>query len=147
MSFDPGPELVQDVSPFGTLQFTVYEVQSVLLELDVSKGAGPAGIPSLVLKNCESTFARPFPLLLNRSLSKCIFPDRWKFSYVTPIFKKGRRNNVEDYRGVAILSAIPKRFELLIYITMYDDLKNLLSVNQHGFMKNRWTVTNLLEFN
>jgi hypothetical protein len=60
---------------------------------------------------------------------------------VTPIFKKGRRNNVEDYRGVAILSAIPKRFELLVYRTMYEDLKNLISVNQHGFM-----VTNLLEY-
>jgi hypothetical protein len=36
------------------------------------------------------------------------------------IFKKGRRNNVEDYRGVAILSAIPKRFEMLVYRTMYD---------------------------
>jgi hypothetical protein len=38
---------------------------------------------------------------------------------VTPIFKNGRRNNVEDYRGVAILSAIPKRFELLVYRTIY----------------------------
>jgi hypothetical protein len=65
---------------------------------------------------------------------------------VTPIFKKGCRNNVEDYRGLAILSAIPKRFELLVYRTMYDDLKNLISVNQHGFMKNRSTVTTLLEY-
>jgi hypothetical protein len=73
------------------------------------------------------------------------FSDRWKVSYVTPIFKKGRRNNVEDYRGVAILSAIPKRFELLvyrglslkdcraigfIYRGMYKDLKNLMSFNE-----------------
>jgi hypothetical protein len=65
---------------------------------------------------------------------------------VTPIFKKGRRNNVEDYRGVAILSAISKRFELLVYRTMYDNLKNSISVNQHGFMKHRSTVTNLLEY-
>jgi hypothetical protein len=64
---------------------------------------------------------------------------------VAPIFKKGRRKNVEDYREVAILSAIPKRFELLFYRTVYDDLKNLIPVNQHGFMKNRSTVTNLLE--
>jgi hypothetical protein len=55
--------------------------------------------------------------------------------YVTPIFKKGRHNNVEDYRGVVILSAIPKRFELLVYREMYNDLKNLMSINQHGFMK------------
>jgi hypothetical protein len=27
-----------------------------------------------------------------------------------------------------------------------DDLRNLISVNQHGFMKNRSTVTNLLEY-
>jgi hypothetical protein len=64
---------------------------------------------------------------------------------VTLIFKKGRRYNVEDYRGVAILSAIPKRFELLVYRTMYDDLKNLKSFNQHGF-KNRLTVTNVLKY-
>jgi hypothetical protein len=65
---------------------------------------------------------------------------------VTPIFKKGRRNNVEDYRGVAILSAIPKRFELLVYRTLYEDLKNLISMNQHSFTKYRSTVTNLLGY-
>jgi hypothetical protein len=65
---------------------------------------------------------------------------------VTLIFKKGRCNNVKDYREVAILSAISKRFELLVYRTMYEDLKNLISVNQHGFLKNQSTVTNLLEY-
>jgi hypothetical protein len=56
---DPGPDLVQDEQPFGVLQFTADEVQSVLLELDVSKGAGPDGIPPLILKNCfcASTFS------------------------------------------------------------------------------------------
>jgi hypothetical protein len=37
-------------------------------------------------------------------------------------------------------------FELLVYRTMYDDLKNLISVNQNGFMKNRSALTNLLEY-
>jgi hypothetical protein len=47
---------------------------------------------------------------------------------------------------VAILSAIPKRFEFQAYRTMYEDLKKLISVNQHGCMKNRSTVPNLLEY-
>jgi hypothetical protein len=81
----------------------------------VSKGAGFDGTPSLILKNCASAFERPCSLLFNRSLSTCVFPDMWKLSYVTPLFKKGRRNNVEDYRGVALLCAIPKHFELLVY--------------------------------
>jgi hypothetical protein len=62
-------------------------------------------------------------------MATSVFSDRWKVSYVT-LFKKGRRNNVDDYRGVAILSAIPKRFELLVYRGMYKDLKNLMSFNE-----------------
>jgi hypothetical protein len=69
-------------------------------------------------ERCILFYASTFSIF-NRSLSTCVFPDRWKFSYVIPIFKKGRRNNVEDYRGVVILSAIPKRFELLVNRTMY----------------------------
>jgi hypothetical protein len=95
---------------------------SVLLELDVSKGAGTDGIPPLILEKCASAFVA---LLFKRFLLTCVFPDRWTLSYVIPIFKKGRRNN-KDYRGVAILFAILKRYELLVYRTMYDDLKNLV---------------------
>jgi hypothetical protein len=29
---------------------------------------------------------------------------------------------------------------------MYNDLKNVMSINQHGFMKNRSTIANLLEY-
>jgi hypothetical protein len=79
-------------------------------------------------------------------MATSVFPDRWKVLYVTPILKKGKRNNIEDYRGVAILSAIPRRFELLVYRGIYNDLKHLMSINQHGFMKSRSTITNLLEY-
>jgi hypothetical protein len=101
---DPGPDLLQDGPPFGALQFTVDEIQSVLLELDVSKGAGLDDIPHLILQNCASAFVLALSLLY--------LTETWKLSYLTPIFKKGRHNNIEDYRGVAILSAISKRFEL-----------------------------------
>jgi hypothetical protein len=143
---DPGPEHVPDDPPFRPLQFTSDVVESVFQDLDFNKSSSPDGIPPIIFKNCASAFAKPLSLLFNRSMVTGVFPDRWKVSYVTPIFKKCRRNNVEDYRGVAILSAIPKLFELLVYRGMYNDLKNLMSINQHGFMKNRSTITNLLEY-
>jgi hypothetical protein len=62
-------------------------------------------------------------------MATSVFPDSWKVSYVTPIFNKGMRNNIEDYRGVAILSAIPKRFELLKFRGMCNDLKILIPIN------------------
>jgi hypothetical protein len=97
----------------GALHFISDEVKSFLQDLCVKKSSGPDGIPLIILKNCASAFAKPIPF--NRSLATSIISDRRKVLYVTPIFKKSRRNNVEDYRGVAILTAIRKRFELLVY--------------------------------
>jgi hypothetical protein len=72
------------------------------------------------------------------------FPTGGNFLYVTLIFKKGTRNNEEDYCGVATYY-LQFRSVLNCWFIVYDDLKNLISVNQHGFMKNRSTVTKLLE--
>jgi hypothetical protein len=117
-----------------------------LQDLDVNKGSSSNGILPIILKNGASAFAKPLSLLFNRSIATSVFSDRWKVSYVTSIFKKGRRNNVENYRSVATLSAIPMGFEWLLNKGMYNDLNKIMSINQHGFMKNRSTITNLLKY-
>jgi hypothetical protein len=53
---------------------------------------------------------------------------------------------VSNYRGIAILSTAGKLFELLIYRYIYEDLKDQLADCQHGFIKGRSTVSNLLEY-
>jgi hypothetical protein len=45
----------------------------------------------------------------------------------TPIFKSGKRNDVSNYRGIAILSTVGKLFELLDHGQMYEDLKGQLA--------------------
>jgi hypothetical protein len=78
-----------------------------------------AKVPPFILENYEnyaSGFARPLSLLFNKSLLTCVFPDRWKIFYVTPI-----TDIQERHREVGILSAIPECFELLAYRTiMYE---------------------------
>jgi hypothetical protein len=69
--------------------FTVSEVWNALLDLESNKGPSPNGVPPLILKSCASSFALPLCLLFNRSLASCIFPDRWKLSFVTPILASG----------------------------------------------------------
>jgi hypothetical protein len=108
VSSDPGPEFTSD------------EVESVLQDLGINKGSGPDGIAPIILKNCASAFAKPLSFFFNRYMATSVFPDRWKVSHITPISKKGRRKNVEYYRGMEILSAIPKHFDLLIYRGMYS---------------------------
>jgi hypothetical protein len=106
---------------FGLLQFIVSEVENALLELDRREGPDPNGVPPLILKNCASAFTLPLCMLFNRSLVTCIFSDRWKLLFVTPIFKSGRSTMI--YRitvALRFLSAIAKLFEFLVYWVMYE---------------------------
>jgi hypothetical protein len=76
---DPGLDLLQDGPPIGALQFTVDEIQSVLLELNVSKGASLDDIPHLILQNCASAFALTLSLLFNTSSSIFVFLEGGNF--------------------------------------------------------------------
>jgi hypothetical protein len=112
------------------------------LGLDASKGSEPDGIPPRILKSCFDGFKRPLTLLFNKSLSEGVFPESWKWSYVVPIFKGGKRNLIENYRGIAILSAMPKLFELLVFDSLFFHLKSSIAVVQNGFFKGRSAVSN-----
>ena len=88
----------------------------------------------------------PLLKLYNLSLSTKSFPQRWKTSYLKPIFKSGSRNVVRNYRGVAILPTFGKLFECVVCNLISDRWTSTLSHSQHGFIKGRSTSTNLLEF-
>jgi hypothetical protein len=57
---DPGPEHVLDDPPFGALQFSADEVESVLQDLDVDKSSGPV---HLLLQNHYLFFLTDHTLL------------------------------------------------------------------------------------
>jgi hypothetical protein len=127
-------------------ELSLESVYEGLTALDVSKGCGTDGIPPSILKNCADALCVPLCFLFNWSLNSSIFPSRWKSSFLTPIFKKGSKNDVSNYRGIAILSAIPKLFEKLITEWLFVQTSHLISKTQHGFFKGRSTTTNLTCF-
>ena len=99
-----------------------------------------------VLKQVNLAICRHLLYLFNLSLRTGSFPDTWKFSFITPIFKRGTKANVANYRGIAILSAIPKLFESLVVKKLVDSVKHLINPNHHGFETGKLTVTNLVEY-
>ena len=66
----------------------------------------------------------PLAKIFTVSLRIGIFSDKWKSSYVLPIFKKGDRGSVKNYRPICQMSAIPCIFEDILYTTNLIQLSN-----------------------
>ena len=128
------------------LYLSAVSILDGLCRIDERKSCGPDKIPRVFLKKCANNLLTPLEYIFNISLSSGIFPDKWKPSYTVPIFKTGNRNNIENYRGIAILSTFGKLFESLVTTFLTYHISSFISSNQHDFMKGRSTCTNLIEF-
>lgn len=128
------------------LNVTVEEVRKVLSSVDSSKGPGPDSLPPLFVRQFAGPLASPVSIIFNRSLLSGVFPALWKVASITPIHKTGNIHNVENYRGISILSCLPKALEKMMYDVMYHAVRPIISEHQHGFMKKRSTTTNLMMF-
>ena len=96
------------------------------------------------MRNCVAVVAKVF----NLSLKEGVVPFEWKEANIIPLFKKGSRNKSENYRPVSLTSVICKLLERLIKDHMVDFLvkHKLLNSSQHGFLKAKSCLTNMLCF-
>ena len=110
-------------------------IGKLLTGLKTNKSCGPDNIsPSLILKLSASTIKGPLTKLLNYSLTNSTWPQEWKLSNVTPVYKKDDSSLVENYRPISILSSIPKILEKVMYDQLYDTFKTHFSLNMSGFL-------------
>ena len=92
--------------------------------------------------------SEPLAVIFNLSLTTGTIPEMWKLANVTPIFKKGSKTTPGNYRPVSLTCIICKVMESLLR----DQIVNHLAVNdliyqsQHGFMRKKSCLTNLLEY-
>ena len=75
------------------------------------------------------------------------FPDFFKISKVTPIFKSGSLSEVGNYRPIAVISPFSKVLERLVYdqLVSYLEKECLLFYFQFGFQKGYFTEYATLE--
>lgn len=126
-------------------QIKVHDILKGLNNLDASKGPGPDGVPPVFMKTLAIELTAPLFWIFNMSLESGNFPKIWKNSFLVPIFKSGKKSDIRNYRGIAIISCIPKLFEAIVNEKLFLQIKNRITTMQHGFFKGRSTTTNLLE--
>ena len=88
--------------------------------------AGYDDIPLKMLKITASFLISPLIYTCNTALSLESFPERLKYSTVQPMFKKGDRAVISNYRPISLQTYFSKTFAKLIYARLYDHLTHSL---------------------
>ena len=112
------------------------------------KAVGLDQMPVRLLKDSASVIAKPLTTIINLSLAKGKVPDKWKAARVIPLFKKGKIENLDNYRPISVLSTASKILERAVHCQLYEYLNKhkLLNPFQCGFRRNHSTETAAISF-
>ena len=106
-------------SKLSVIKTTPEEVESVLRAIDLSKATGPDEISGRVLKHISSSISEPLSNYYNHSFEQGKVPLQWKKANVIPVYKKGDRQLVKNYRPISLLCIAGKIQERIVFKTLY----------------------------
>ncbi|GAB0182821.1 mitochondrial enolase superfamily member 1 [Grus japonensis] len=109
-------------------------VREHLGKLDIHKSMGPDGMHPRVLRELADVIARPLSIIFKRSWRTGEVPEDWRKANVTPVFKKGKKEDPGNYRPVSLTSIPGKVMEQLI-LGVIDKIvkqKEVIRSGQHA---------------
>jgi hypothetical protein len=126
---------------FNFVEVLEIDIISIIRSLNTRKATGYDNIPVRLLKENLLSLTPVITYLINMAISCSTFPDCLKIARVTPLYKKGSKFDLGNYRPISVLSVLSKILEKIManQIRVYIEDFNLLVNNQHGFRKNRNT--------
>ena len=132
---------------FEDFEISIESVKKLLASMNKNKASGPDEIPPCVLVEAAEQLSKPIAILFRRSLASGTIPEDWKLAHASPIYKKGSKAAVNNYRPVSLTCVLCKTMEKLVREKILHHLKenNLISPHQHGFVPGRSCTTQLLE--
>ena len=91
-------------------------VKMYLSSLDTIKSTGLDCIGPKFLKLAQDILASSITFLINKSITTGNFPNMWKHARVSPVFKTGSKDEVNNYRPISVHPTLSKLIEKWINI-------------------------------
>ena len=133
---------------FNQLNFRITdsEITRAILLLKNNKSPGTDGIINEFLKAGKEILLPCITKLFNSIFNSGIYPSSWRVNTLTPIYKKGDRNDPINYRGIAVSSSLSKLFCSVLNRRLSNFLYNdqIIPINQIGFRKGYRTADHIL---
>ena len=111
----PEPPPLEEGDKIQSFTVTEEDIFTELRKLKVGKSVGPDGLSNELLKMAARSLAPSLTSLYNRILTTSAYPRAWKRANVTPIYKKGSRQEKTNYRPISLLANTGKVFERLVF--------------------------------
>jgi hypothetical protein len=92
--------------------------EEIVTEAQKFKGKTTAGsdeIPDLLIKACITYVKKTLNFLLNESINEGVFPDLLKVTKIRPVYKRGNKQEISNYKPTSILSVFLKILVKIIY--------------------------------
>ena len=113
-----------------------FEIEKIIQKMKVKKG-GVDNINTKVLKAIYIYIADALFYISNLSIHLGVWPDALKKADIVPIHKSGKKDTLNNYRPISLISNIAKILEKLIYNRLYKFLMDnkIISEKQFGFLR------------
>lgn len=120
---------------------TTTEVLNEIKSLKNTSSVGCDGICTQILKETATLIASPLTHIINLSIQNGVFPSLLKCSIIKPLYKKGDKEVLNNYRPVTLIPILAKVFERIMYkrLIHFSDKFNIIVNEQNGFRKDRST--------
>ena len=128
---------------------TVSEIEKSIKSLKKNKAyAGDLLLNEYFIESCD-ILASHLVDIFNGIFNSGHFPDNWSEAIMVPIYKKNDPDDVNNYRGISLVSCLSKIFTGILNkrLNNWVDNNNIVSDAQFGFRRGRSTVDAIFVLN
>ena len=127
------------------IEITRDEILKSIKQLKNGKSGGPDQLLNEFISHGQHVFLPYLHTLLNKLLNTGYFLSSWAEGYIVPLHKKGDINDVNNYRGITLLSVLGKLFSRVLNNRLIEwaEMYQVYIEAQAGFRKFMSTVDNV----
>jgi len=121
------------------------KIKTIIKSLKIKNYHGYAELSTKLLKIRSPFIVSPLTHICSKSLSSGIFPDSLKYSEIKPLFKKGDKKKISNYRSISIITSFSKVLEKAVHIQLYEQRsKNNILPNEPFGFRNKSATNNAM---